>query len=74
MTAFLAIAALFVAAAIGAVAWPLLRRGKSATAETRAPATAAIVAAALPLAAFLIYFSLSNWNWSDPATTSADRW
>ena len=67
MTAFVAIAALFVAAAIGIVAWPLLRRADASAGEPRAATAAAVLAAALPLAAFLAYFSLSNWDWRAPA-------
>jgi cytochrome c-type biogenesis protein CcmH len=67
LTAFVAIAALFVAAAIGLVAWPLVRRGKGASAEPRSAAAVATIAAVLPLAAFLIYFSLSSWDWRAPA-------
>ncbi len=66
MTAFIAICAVFIAAAIGLVAWPLLRRGNSGDDAPRAGIAAAVVAAALPVAAFLIYFSLSNWDWRAP--------
>ena len=66
MTLFLAIAALSVAGAIGLVAWPLLRRESTRSAEPRAAAAAAVVAATLPLAAFLLYFSLSSWDWRAP--------
>ena len=62
MTAFIAIAVLFVAVAIGLVAWPLLRRAD----RPRAAVSAATFAAAVPLAAFLLYFSLSNWDWREP--------
>ena len=71
MTEFVAISALFVAAAIGLVAWPLLRRGSDEDSTPRAAATAATVAAVLPLAAFLIYFSLSSWDWRAPAADPA---
>ena len=66
VTAFIAICAVFIAAAIGLVAWPLLRRGVSGDDAPRAGIAAAVVAAALPVAAFLIYFSLSNWDWRAP--------
>ena len=71
MTGFIAITALFVAAAIGLVAWPLLRRGNGASTGPRAAASAATVAAVLPLAAFLIYFALSSWDWRAPAVAPA---
>jgi cytochrome c-type biogenesis protein CcmH len=63
LTAFIAIAVLFVAVAIGLVAWPLLRRAD----RPRAAVSAATFAAAVPLAAFLLYFSLSNWDWREPS-------
>ena len=66
MTAFIAICAVFIAAAIGLVAWPLLRRGNTGDDAPRASIAAAAVASALPVAAFLIYFSLSNWDWRAP--------
>jgi len=67
VTAFIAICAVFIAAAIGLIAWPLLHRGVSGDDAPRAGISAAIVAAALPVAAFLVYFSLSNWDWRAPA-------
>jgi len=68
VTVFIAICAVFIAAAIGLVAWPLLRRAGPADADgaPRAGIAAAVVAAALPVAAFLIYFSLSQWDWRAP--------
>jgi cytochrome c-type biogenesis protein CcmH len=68
VTAFIAICAVFIAAAVGLVAWPLLRRVEAADAggAPRAGIAAAVVAAALPVAAFLIYFSLSQWDWRAP--------
>ena len=66
MTAFIAICAVFIAAAIGLVAWPLLRRGNTGDDAPRASIAAAAVASALPVAAFLVYFSLSNWDWRAP--------
>ncbi|HKX98277.1 MAG TPA: tetratricopeptide repeat protein [Steroidobacteraceae bacterium] len=67
MTGFIAIAALFVAVAIGLVAWPLLRRAEG----PRAAVSAATFAAVLPLAAFLVYFSLSDWDWRGSTGTPA---
>jgi hypothetical protein len=67
MTAFIGIAALLIAVAVGFLAWPLLRaRGETAGAA-RAPVAAAVLGAVLPVAAFLLYFSLSNWDWRAPA-------
>ena len=66
MTAFIAICAFLIAAAVGLVAWPLLRRGGTEDGSPRAGIAAAAVAAALPVAAFLIYFSVSNWDWRAP--------
>ncbi len=66
MTAFIAIGAIFIAIAIGLVAWPLLRRSDAGDGAPRAGIAAAVVAAALPISAFLIYFSLSNWDWRAP--------
>jgi cytochrome c-type biogenesis protein CcmH len=68
LIAFVAIAALFVAVAVGLVAWPLLRRADG----PRAAVSAAAFAAMLPLAAFLIYFTLSDWDWrGSPAASAA---
>jgi cytochrome c-type biogenesis protein CcmH len=67
LTAFIAIAALFVAMAIGLVTWPLLRRAEG----SRSAVSAATFAAVLPLAAFLFYFSLSNWYWRGSAGAPA---
>ena len=66
MTLFIAICAVFIAGAIGLIAWPLLRRTISREDAHRAGVSAAIVAAAFPVAAFLIYFTLSNWDWRAP--------
>ncbi len=69
MTAFAALAALFLAAAIGLLAWPLLGLGRKVPATPRARATAAAVAIALPAAAILIYLKASNWDWDAPPPT-----
>ncbi len=73
MTAFIAVCAVFLAAAIGLVTWPLLRRTDPGTGPARAGIAAAIVAASLPVAAFLIYFALSNWDWHAPANRHLSR-
>jgi cytochrome c-type biogenesis protein CcmH len=71
VTAFLAICALLVAAAIGLLAWPLLGlRGKGAAAP-RARVAAAVVGILVPAAAFLIYFQASNWVWDAPPAPAA---
>jgi cytochrome c-type biogenesis protein CcmH len=66
LSEFIAICAVFVAAAVGVVAWPLLRRSDDGERAPRAGVAAAVVAAALPVAAFLIYFLLSEWDWRAP--------
>jgi cytochrome c-type biogenesis protein CcmH len=66
VTAFIAICAVFLAAAIGLLAWPLLRAAPAGDTSPRAGIAAATVAATLPVAAFLIYFSLSIWDWRTP--------
>ena len=68
MTAFVAICAVLLAAAIGLIAWPLLRGGLEAGEAPRANVAATLVAAALPVAAFSIYFWASNWDWHAPET------
>jgi cytochrome c-type biogenesis protein CcmH len=49
------------------VTWPLLRRAEG----SRSAVSAATFAAVLPLAAFLVYFSLSNWDWRGSAGAPA---
>ena len=67
MTVFILICALLVAVAIALLVWPLLRRSMAdGSAQPRSRIAAAIVAAALPLAAFAGYFWASDWPW-DPA-------
>ncbi|HEY7753536.1 MAG TPA: tetratricopeptide repeat protein [Steroidobacteraceae bacterium] len=65
MTLFIVICALLAVAAVALLAWPLL---KPAPAGADAPprrdsVTATIVAAGLPLVAFLAYFLATNWSW-----------
>jgi cytochrome c-type biogenesis protein CcmH len=67
VTAFIGIAALLVAVAIGFVAWPLLRSRGAQAGASRAPLAAAVAVAVMPIAAFLLYFSISNWDWREPA-------
>ena len=69
MTLFIAICAVLAAAGIGLLAWPLLRRRGEDGAAPRAAVAATIVAAALPAAAFVLYFLSSNWDWRAPAET-----
>jgi cytochrome c-type biogenesis protein CcmH len=71
VTLFIAICAVFIAGATGLIASPLLRHTPSRDGAHRAGASAAIVAAIFPVAAFLIYFTLSNWDWSGPVEPPA---
>ena len=64
MTSFLAICALFLAAAIGLIAWPLVGKRRGGGDAPKSPLAAGLFAAALPVAAFLIYFWASNWDWN----------
>jgi cytochrome c-type biogenesis protein CcmH len=66
VTLFLAICALFLAGAIALLAWPLAGARSRGGAHSRAVTSAVVVAAALPVAAFLIYFLASNWDWRAP--------
>lgn len=66
MTWFVAIAALFLAAAIALLVWPLLGLGGKGEAMPRARAMAAAVAIVLPVAAILTYLQASNWDWDAP--------
>ena len=66
MTAFAALAALLLAAAIGLLVWPLLGLGRRDSAAPRARITAAAIVIALPAAAILIYLKASNWEWDAP--------
>ncbi len=77
MTAFLVLAALLAALAIAVVAWPLLRPRADDEGRPVAPSRAAagVVAVAVPLAAFALYFTWSDWSWNgtpaDHATNPA---
>lgn len=81
MTAFLVFAALLAALAVTAVAWPLLRTRADEDGKAVAPSKAAagVVAVVVPLAAFALYFTWSEWDWggadvnhtSDPAGSMA---
>jgi cytochrome c-type biogenesis protein CcmH len=71
VTAFIVLAALFLALAIGTLAWPLLRKRGAEEGGGRAAISAAVVTAVLPIAAFAIYFAASNWDWRAPAVGSA---
>ena len=66
MTTFAAIAALFLAAAVGLLARPLLRVGPEGGRPRAARATALAVALLLPAAVVLIYLEASNWDWDAP--------
>jgi cytochrome c-type biogenesis protein CcmH len=67
VTAFVAIAAVLAAAAIGLLAWPLLRLRATGDPAASSRLAAAIVAVILPAAAALIYWQASNWDWDAPA-------
>jgi len=65
---FLAVAALMLVGALGAVLVPLLRRPDPA--ETRAATSAVLVLISLPLLAGWLYTRWSNWSWKAvPQTT-----
>lgn len=67
MTTFILLAALMAAVAIAFVAWPIFRARRADGAGASATGTAVVVALAIPLAAFLLYRSWSNWDWNaDP--------
>ncbi len=67
MIAFLSVAGVMVLAAIAVLLWPLLRAGASSA--PRWPA-ALLVGLLLPVVAFGLYHSWSNWSWSGPAPTA----
>jgi len=72
VTIFIILSALLAALAAGLLVWPLLRpAGAQSAATPRAGIAATVVAAMLPLAAFVIYFAASNWSW-DPAQQAAE--
>lgn len=67
MTIFIVICALLTAVAVAMLVWPLLRPAKAgAEAAPRSGIAATVVGAAMPLAAFAIYFLATSWSW-DPA-------
>ena len=69
MTLFVVLAALMASAALALVLWPLYRARAE---EGRAAlVTALIVALVVPLAAFGLYRSLSNWSWEPAAVRMA---
>lgn len=66
MTTFILLAALMAAVAIAFVAWPIVRSRKGEGGHA-ATGTAVVVALAIPLAAFLLYRTWSNFDWNvDP--------
>lgn len=71
MTVFALLAALFLAAAIGLLAWPLAGPRRAGSLVPRAFVAAAAVAILLPLAAVLVYVQVSNWDWDAPPPTPA---
>ena len=75
MTLFLFLAAALAVLGVALVAWPLFRphpdeSGKPVGAS-RGLAAGAVVA--LPLAAFALYFALSDWPWDQGARAAADQ-
>jgi cytochrome c-type biogenesis protein CcmH len=62
MSAFIAIGAVMVLAALTVLLWPLLR---SAPAGRRWPAIL-MISIAIPLATVALYAKLGNWRWSQP--------
>ncbi len=71
MTTFALIATLFLAAAIGMLAWPLAGPRRSGNPVPRAVAAAVAIAILLPLAAVLVYVQASNWDWDAPPPSPA---
>ena len=71
MTTFALLAALFLAATIGLLAWPLAGPRRAGDPVPRAFAAAGAVAILLPLAAVLIYVQASNWDWDAPPPAPA---
>lgn len=69
MTTFILLAALLAAIAIVLTAWPLFRPAKGADGKpVGASRSAAVaVAVAFPVAAFVLYFTLSEWPWDGSA-------
>lgn len=75
MTLFLFLAAALAALGVALVAWPLFRprpdeSGKPVGASKGLAAGAVV---ALPLAAFALYFALSDWPWDRGARAAADQ-
>ena len=71
MTAFIAICALFLAAATFLLVWPLLGSRRKGEGTPPAYVAAIVVVALLPIAAFSIYLQASNWDWRAPEPTKA---
>lgn len=69
MTTFLAFAALLALLALALLAWPLLRPRPDAEGKPVPPAgvAAAVVAGGVPLLAFVLYFTWSEWDWGGSA-------
>jgi cytochrome c-type biogenesis protein CcmH len=71
VTAFVAIAALLLAAAVGLLAWPLLGWRGAGGSAARSRTAAALVAVLVPAAAILVYVQASNWDWDAPTEPPA---
>lgn len=65
MTIFIILAAILAAIAVLLAAWPLFRprADESGKAVSASRGVAVAIAVAVPLAAFLLYFALSDWPW-----------
>lgn len=72
MTIFIFLAAILAAIAALLAAWPLFRprADESGKAVRASRGIAVAIAAAVPLAAFLLYFALSDWPWDEGARTA----
>jgi cytochrome c-type biogenesis protein CcmH len=69
VTIFIILAAILAAIAALLAAWPLFRpRADESGKDVRASRGVAVaIAAAVPVAAFLLYFALSDWPWDESA-------
>lgn len=72
---FIVFAVLLAALAIALVVWPLLRSRPDDDGRQVAPAkvAAVVVAVAVPVAAFALYFTWSEWNWDTAGQDQASN-
>ncbi len=75
MTVFLVFAVLLAALVIASLGWSLMRPRPDEDGRQVAPSrtTAGIVAVIIPLAAFALYFTWSDWNWDDAGADHASN-